>query len=321
MTTDSLKEFVAKLRNRLRQDPHLAERITAEVEDHLAESAHSRQSQGLSAEDAAREAIARFGDPEEIARTFDLELRSEPSTALHLLLTLLGKLMFKIPACYAAASFLQLVLQWPVLLITLTTATPGRLEFRAGLPTLVPETLQPSPLHDRLYPFWFVIHPALILLCILLSLYVLHYAARWFKIFLTYLIVHSSVWLILLFLPFVAWDGGDFGRRICAAFPSLCGLQPALRVLMRISVGVLLLLANARVLRSLFDEHLGNSMSQLVELAIWIMPIAFITVMVSTWFFQRWNFFVEGMLTVTFLLIILSGLAAILLSRTRRAVA
>ena len=71
-TPDLIKDFVAKLRNRLCKEPHLAERMTAEAEDHLVESAQSLQSQGLSVEDAAREAIARFGDPENIARTLRL---------------------------------------------------------------------------------------------------------------------------------------------------------------------------------------------------------------------------------------------------------
>jgi hypothetical protein len=182
---------------------------------------------------------------------------------------------------------------------------------------VIPEVLRPSSFPNWLYQFWFVLHPAVI---IVLSLSVLHFGGERFKSFLTYLVVYSSVFSVLVYLTFFAWDGGDFERWICAAFPSLCPSMPGLRLVVGVVGGGLLLVANAVALRSVLRESPDNWMSQWVALAIWIIPIGFITGVILTSFSSCWNDVAEAILTITFLLLMLSGLPAVLLSRAHRAV-
>jgi len=68
-----IKVFLAQLRVRLQVSPSLAERIVAEVEDHLLDLVNELESSGLTGEQAAHQVVARFGTPEEIASAFHYE--------------------------------------------------------------------------------------------------------------------------------------------------------------------------------------------------------------------------------------------------------
>ena len=75
--TDPISEFLSQLRTELHLGSRLSERVIAEAEDHLLESAQRLYIAGLSSEEAVREAIAHFGTPEEIAKCFRTELKKE----------------------------------------------------------------------------------------------------------------------------------------------------------------------------------------------------------------------------------------------------
>jgi hypothetical protein len=74
---DPISEFLSQLRTELHLGPWQSDRVIAETEDHLVELAQRLHAGGLSAEEAAREAIARFGTAEEIAKCFRTELEKE----------------------------------------------------------------------------------------------------------------------------------------------------------------------------------------------------------------------------------------------------
>lgn len=65
-----IQAFLAQLRKELRIRPPLAERVIAEAEDHLLETAKRYRERSLSLEEAECEAVARFGTPENIAKSF-----------------------------------------------------------------------------------------------------------------------------------------------------------------------------------------------------------------------------------------------------------
>ena len=62
MSEPPIVDYLARLRRRLRWDRR-RERVLAEIEDHLRAAAAALQEQGLTAEDATREAIAQLGAP------------------------------------------------------------------------------------------------------------------------------------------------------------------------------------------------------------------------------------------------------------------
>ena len=71
MTPDlSIEAFLAQLRKKLQGDPIVLERILAETEDHLGEAVEQLQASGLPPAEAERQAIAKFGSPSEIARSY-----------------------------------------------------------------------------------------------------------------------------------------------------------------------------------------------------------------------------------------------------------
>src|SRR5262245_16403080 len=74
---DPISEFLSQLRIELHLGRGQSDRVIAETEDHLVELAHRLRSGGLSSEEAARGAIARFGKAEEIAKCFRTELAKE----------------------------------------------------------------------------------------------------------------------------------------------------------------------------------------------------------------------------------------------------
>jgi len=64
----SIAEYLDELAGELRFDPHLARRVRREVEDHLLDAI--ADGAGTSPKEAARLAIARFGEPQLIARQY-----------------------------------------------------------------------------------------------------------------------------------------------------------------------------------------------------------------------------------------------------------
>ena len=71
MTPDlSIEAFLAQLREKLQGDPIVLERILAETEDHLGEAVEQLQASSLPPAEAERQAIAKFGSPSEIARSY-----------------------------------------------------------------------------------------------------------------------------------------------------------------------------------------------------------------------------------------------------------
>lgn len=74
MTADSnVQSFLVELRERLRADPAVRDRILSETEDHLAEAIERLEKQGVPAADAVRQAIARYGSPAQIADAYAAE--------------------------------------------------------------------------------------------------------------------------------------------------------------------------------------------------------------------------------------------------------
>jgi hypothetical protein len=63
-------EYLKALRASLRASPGTADRIMAEVEDHLRQAMDEEIAAGAPAEEAERRALARFGPPDEVARSF-----------------------------------------------------------------------------------------------------------------------------------------------------------------------------------------------------------------------------------------------------------
>jgi hypothetical protein len=74
---DPIGEFLSELRIKLHLEPGQSDRVIAETENHLLEAADRLYAGGLSSEEAAREAIARFGSAEEVAKCFSTELEKE----------------------------------------------------------------------------------------------------------------------------------------------------------------------------------------------------------------------------------------------------
>ena len=63
-----IAEYLDRLASELRFDPRLSRRVRREIEDHLLDAV--ADSTGTNPEDAARQAVARFGDPRLIARQY-----------------------------------------------------------------------------------------------------------------------------------------------------------------------------------------------------------------------------------------------------------
>jgi len=63
-----IAEYLDRLTSELRFDPRLSRRVRREIEDHLLDAV--ADSTGTNPEDAARQAVARFGDPRLIARQY-----------------------------------------------------------------------------------------------------------------------------------------------------------------------------------------------------------------------------------------------------------
>jgi len=63
-----IAEYLDRLTSELRFDPRLSRRVRREIEDHLLDVV--ADSTGTNPEDAARQAVARFGDPRLIARQY-----------------------------------------------------------------------------------------------------------------------------------------------------------------------------------------------------------------------------------------------------------
>jgi hypothetical protein len=83
MTDDPIRDYLADLGKELGRFARHRRRTLAEVEDHLREAACALQKQGLTAEDAAREAIAQLGAPGDIVPKADRDrMRVAAATAL-----------------------------------------------------------------------------------------------------------------------------------------------------------------------------------------------------------------------------------------------
>ena len=67
VTDDPIGEYLARLRRSLRGRPN-RDRMLAETEDHLRESAAHLEDQGLTPASAAQEAVRRMGDADELGR-------------------------------------------------------------------------------------------------------------------------------------------------------------------------------------------------------------------------------------------------------------
>ena len=63
-----IAEYLDRLTSELRFDPRISRRVRREIEDHLLDAV--ADSTGTNPEDAARQAVARFGDPRLIARQY-----------------------------------------------------------------------------------------------------------------------------------------------------------------------------------------------------------------------------------------------------------
>jgi hypothetical protein len=89
-----IDSFLADLRRALRSRLLLRRRLLAEVEGHLRESAEELRRSGRPAEDAEREAVARFGSPEGVAAA---AVRAAwPRSLVPAALLLLGALMLHV---------------------------------------------------------------------------------------------------------------------------------------------------------------------------------------------------------------------------------
>lgn len=82
MTHDALTQYVAKLRAQLAGTPAPLERLVAETQDHLMAAAESLVRQGYRPDEAAREAVKRFGAADEIADEFARVPSARKGTAL-----------------------------------------------------------------------------------------------------------------------------------------------------------------------------------------------------------------------------------------------
>ena len=69
--SEAAKAFLEAIRAALSVGPDRAERIMRELEDHLEGTAAMLRSSGWTSEDAEREAIARLGSPENLARALN----------------------------------------------------------------------------------------------------------------------------------------------------------------------------------------------------------------------------------------------------------
>ncbi|MGZ4616174.1 MAG: permease prefix domain 1-containing protein [Actinomycetes bacterium] len=67
--TDPVERYLDELADRLPLRGHQLRRVLAEVEDHLTASTQQKVRDGLSGDEAARQAVADFGAPELVART------------------------------------------------------------------------------------------------------------------------------------------------------------------------------------------------------------------------------------------------------------
>jgi len=81
-TSDSIADFLAELRDRLQLPRELAERLIAEVEDHLIDALRALKDRGHSEKEAVDLALARFGAPEEVAKCFNEE-PGRKTTGIH----------------------------------------------------------------------------------------------------------------------------------------------------------------------------------------------------------------------------------------------
>jgi len=86
-----IDSYLADLRLALRSRFLLRRRLLAEVEDHLRESAEELRRSGLAADDAEREAVARFGSPKAIAT--EAVRAAWPRSLVPAALLLLGSLL------------------------------------------------------------------------------------------------------------------------------------------------------------------------------------------------------------------------------------
>jgi len=94
-----IDSYLADLRRALRARFFLQRRLLAEVEDHLRESAEELRRSGLAAEDAEREAVARFGPPKAVAA--EAVRAAWPRSLVPAALLLLGTLMLFVFPLYA----------------------------------------------------------------------------------------------------------------------------------------------------------------------------------------------------------------------------
>ena len=102
-----MPSFWPELRGRLQLPRELAERLIAEVEDHLIDASRALKDRGHSENEAVHLALARFGAPEEVVKCFneepgrqtamiheEAEMKSKPN----------GKLIFRASIYLAIAS-------------------------------------------------------------------------------------------------------------------------------------------------------------------------------------------------------------------------
>lgn len=90
--SDSIKSFLETLRTTLSVGPHRAGRIARELEDHLESSAATLRSSGRTPEEAEREAIARLGSSDHLARALNAVHRADTQRRWRILLAILTSL-------------------------------------------------------------------------------------------------------------------------------------------------------------------------------------------------------------------------------------
>jgi hypothetical protein len=93
MPRGPIEHFLLRLRAELRCSSFETERILDEVRDHLEESAERLRAKGATPEEAEREAVARFGSAELVARAFLEEVHSKGEVPM-LLKGMIGILAF-----------------------------------------------------------------------------------------------------------------------------------------------------------------------------------------------------------------------------------
>ena len=104
-----IAEYLDRLASELRFDPRLSRRVRREIEDHLLDAV--ADSTGTNPEDAARQAIAKFGDPRLIARQY------APASLLQQTRRLGGVMILAIAAILVLMKgrvALYNLLQWPL---------------------------------------------------------------------------------------------------------------------------------------------------------------------------------------------------------------